>query len=59
MTTPHEPHPLIVEMLRMLPQPDTEFGIHERLRWLRAMAAILDLLYGASDTDTLFVEARA
>lgn len=38
-------HPLTVEMMRCLPPPGEKFPLGPRVRWLRAMAAILDYLY--------------
>lgn len=41
--------PLIVEMLRRMPPPNSEWPGPARVRWFRAMTAILDLVYRIDD----------
>ncbi len=36
---------LVVEMMERLPVPGSEWPVAQRIRWLRALAAIFDMLY--------------
>lgn len=49
--------PLIQELFKTLPPPDTEWSIAERVKWLQAAAAIFDLLY-SDDSDASKIDVR-
>lgn len=38
-------HPLIKELFKLLPPPDTEWSMIQRLRWLNAAEAIFKIVY--------------
>lgn len=37
--------PLLMELVRRIPKPGSEWPANERLRWFRVMGAALDLVY--------------
>lgn len=39
--------PVLMALVRRIPPPDSEWPAAERLRWFKAMAAALDLVYPA------------
>lgn len=44
--------PLIASMIRKIPAPNSEWPSVERLRWFRAMASILELVYDDEENRT-------
>jgi hypothetical protein len=55
---PHAPrkiaegtHPLIEGLFSKLPQPETEWPLAARLKWLQTAASIFDLMYAPNNTD--------
>ncbi len=46
---------LIVGLLERLPPPDTAWSIAERVRWLRALAVNLGVLYGPNDDGEISI----
>lgn len=45
------PHPLIAGLFDKLPEPDGEWPLQARLKWLQTAANIFDLMYTAKDAD--------
>lgn len=46
-----EYHPFIQGLLRKLPEPDTDWPMDGRIKWLQTAANIFDLMYTNSDDD--------
>jgi fructose-specific component phosphotransferase system IIB-like protein len=44
-------HPLLRELLMMLPPPDTSFSRERRQHWIEAADAVLALVYGDESDD--------
>lgn len=44
-------HPLIEGLFSKLPEPETQWGLSARQKWLQTAASIFDLMYAASETD--------
>lgn len=49
-------HPLLRELIRLLPPAETYWPVPARLRWLRAMAAAMDLVYYDRDEGATVIE---
>jgi len=39
------PHPVIVELFKLLPMPGCEFSEEDRSKWFAAISAAIDLIY--------------
>jgi hypothetical protein len=44
-------HPLIEGLFSKLPEPETQWGLPARQKWLQTAASIFDLMYAANETD--------
>jgi hypothetical protein len=44
-------HPLIEGLFSKLPEPETQWGLSARQKWLQTAASIFDLMYAANETD--------
>lgn len=55
-----ELHPFIKGLLRKLPQPETEWPVEGRTKWLQAAVTIFDLIYTDSDDSrrSITIEAK-
>lgn len=46
-------HPFILGLLSKLPEPETEWAIHDQAKWLRTAASVFGLMYKAEGTITV------
>jgi hypothetical protein len=44
-------HPLIEGLFSKLPEPEAQWPLAARQKWLQTAASIFDLMYAANDTD--------
>lgn len=44
-------HPLIEGLFSKLPEPEMQWGLPARQKWLQTAASIFDLMYAANETD--------
>jgi hypothetical protein len=44
-------HPLIEGLFSKLPEPESQWGLSARQKWLQTAASIFDLMYAANETD--------
>jgi hypothetical protein len=44
-------HPLIEGLFSKLPEPETQWGLPARQKWLQTAASIFDLMYAGNETD--------
>lgn len=44
-------HPFIEGLLKTLPQPDTDWPIAGRVKWLQAASHVFDLIYTSDEQD--------
>lgn len=44
-------HPLIEGLFSKLPEPETQWGLPARQKWLQTAASIFDLMYAANEAD--------
>ncbi|MFL6428033.1 MAG: hypothetical protein ACJ71S_07300 [Acidobacteriaceae bacterium] len=44
-------HPLIEGLFSKLPEPETQWGLPARQKWLQTAASIFDLMYASNETD--------
>ncbi len=44
-------HPLIEGLFSKLPEPETQWGLPGRQKWLQTAASIFDLMYASNETD--------
>jgi hypothetical protein len=52
-------HPLIEGLFSKLPQPEAEWSLAARQKWLQTAASIFDLMYTTSDADAGELTVRA
>jgi hypothetical protein len=50
-------HPFIAGLLRTLPEPETEWPIRDRVKWLRTASQIFGLIYAGEGAIKIEVEA--
>ena len=51
-------HPFIQGLLEKLPQPDAEWSVDDRQKWLQTAAGIFDLMYKSADGGSVVVECK-
>jgi hypothetical protein len=45
-------HPFVQGLLKTLPQPDSDWPMSKRAKWLQAASNIFDLIYSTTESDT-------
>ena len=50
-------HPFIAGLLRTLPEPETEWPIRDRVKWLRTASQIFGLIYEGEGAIKIEIEA--